>query len=296
MSNVLVLGDAIVDLVFGGVERYPARGEEVVAPRFELRPGGSAGYTALGLAALGVDVTVATTVGDDTLSGYWLDFLTTQGVDITHVTHYSDAHISTAAAFLFQDDRSFVTYRGVNETGNVPTVDVDTYDALLITGFSQAPYLWDGGARNLARTFADHNRPVLLDTNWSTGQWERPFLDLLPFVDTLLVNDQEARRLSGCDSLTTAGRVLIDDGAGACVIKDGNHGCLLVDGAIHRVETDAVNPIDTCGAGDFFNAGYLDAALAGSDRRDAASAGNRSARTAITRFAIREKLNALANV
>ena len=59
MTEVLAVGDAIVDAVFGGVSRYPDPGEEVVAPQFDLRPGGSAGYASMGLAALGVEASVA---------------------------------------------------------------------------------------------------------------------------------------------------------------------------------------------------------------------------------------------
>ncbi|WP_049935450.1 carbohydrate kinase family protein [Haloplanus natans] len=297
MTSVLVIGDAIVDVVFAGLDRYPDRGEEVVAPGYDLRAGGSAGYSSLGLAALGTPTDIVANVGDDVLSTHWLSFLDEWGVDTSGVFQQSDTRISVAAGFLFETDRSFVTHRGASESGTLPPVTAaDEHDALFVTGFSQAPYLWSEDIVAVAREFAADDRPVFLDTNWSPGGWHETFFEMLSFVDTLLVNDEEARRLAGCDDLATAGSTLVADGASACAIKAGERGCLLVEDDAEWVGTDPVTAVDDCGAGDFFNAGFVRAMLDGGDRRAAADSGNRCARAAITRFDLREKLDALAGV
>ena len=57
------------------------------------------------------------------------------------------------------------------------------------------------------------------------------------------------------------------------VVKLGADGCLLPDGRIVAPDR-ALHPIDTSGAGDAFNAGYLSAQLGGASAEDAARAGH----------------------
>jgi len=172
MAEVLVVGDAIIDFVFADIDRYPDPGEELIAPRYELRPAGSAGYAAAGLGALDEAVSVSTVVGDDLLSDHWIEFVTSCGVDTSHVTRLEDERVSAAAAFLFPGERSFVTYRGANTVDTTPVPSPEGYDAVLVTGYSQAPYLWN---RELLAFCWEADRldiPVYLDTNWSEGGWQ----------------------------------------------------------------------------------------------------------------------------
>jgi sugar/nucleoside kinase (ribokinase family) len=299
MSDVLVLGDAIVDFVFAGVERYPDPGEEVIAPTYELRPGGSAGYATMGLAALGLCPSVTAVVGDGVLSTHWLEFLETRGADTGDVRQVGSEPISAAVAFLHDSDRSFLTYRGASGAGrpvDPGAYDPADYDALLIAGFTQAPYLWTEATVELAERFDRAGIPVALDTNRSPGDWRPTFETLLPSVEYLVVNDEEARWLADESDLSAAGHALVDAGAGTCVVKAGERGCLLLRDGTRWVSTDPVDAVDDCGAGDFFNAGFLSARLDGRSLEVAAAFGNRCAREAITRFPVREKLSAIGSI
>lgn len=294
MSEVLVVGEAIIDFVFGGIDRLPDRGEEVVASRYELRPGGSAGYASMGLAARDVNVRLATLVGTDDLSDRWLEFVEAQGVDTTPVEQVPDTTVSTAAAFLFPDERSFVTYRGATGSDRSLTPTVGACDAVLVTGFSQAPYLWSDELVAFIQALGEEDMPVFLDTNWSPSDWQGAFEAVLPAVDFLLVNDREARRLADADTVPAAGSTLVDRGAGTCVIKTGADGCTIVDtGGVETVGTEPCDAVDACGAGDFFNAGFIAARLDGHAAPDAAVTGNRCAREAIRAFALDDKLTAI---
>jgi len=295
MSGVLVVGDAIVDVVFGGVDRYPDPGEEVVAPRFDLRAGGSAGYASLGLATLGVEVSVATVVGSGVLSEHWLEFLSGRGVDTDSVERVPGESVSVAATFLFESDRSFLTYRGATAADRTLAVSDEEPDALLVTGLSQAPYLWTEQFVAYVRAASDAGVPVFLDTNWSAGDWQSTVESLLPAVDYLLVNDSEARRLADADTVEAAGRTLCDRGVGACAITAGAAGCVLVSEAgVERIETESVAAVDDCGAGDFFSAGFVAGIHRGESFATAADAGNRAAARAVREFELEEKLSSIA--
>ncbi|MFO7925269.1 MAG: carbohydrate kinase family protein [Halobacteriota archaeon] len=291
MSEVLVVGDAIVDFVFGDVDHVPNPGEEMVASRFEVRPGGSAGYASLGLAAQDVDVRVSTPIGTDPLSEQWLTFMSDHGVNTELVDRIPDTGISTAAAILTDTDRSFVTYRGAAATTSVEPPDVGSADIVLISGFAQAPYLWSVDGVAAIQTLSESDAPILLDTNWSPSGWQEAFDEILPSIDYLLANDTEVRRLGGSDSISDAAGTLVDRGVGSCIIKAGEEGCLVVDtDGIKTVPTDFATAVDTCGAGDFFNAGFISALSAGASVTAAARRGNRVAGAAIGVFSIHEKL------
>ncbi|MBU6206921.1 MAG: sugar kinase, partial [Alphaproteobacteria bacterium] len=61
---------------------------------------------------------------------------------------------------------------------------------------------------------------------------------------------------------------------GEVVVKQGATGCLIPDGRIIPPPA-IIQPVDTSGAGDAFNAGYLNARLHGADPAAAALAGHR---------------------
>jgi sugar/nucleoside kinase (ribokinase family) len=294
MSEVLVVGDAIVDFVFEDVDRVPDPGEEMVASRFEVRPGGSAGYASLGLAAQDVDVRVSTPVGADTLSEQWLTFMSEHGVDTEMVDRVPGTGISTAAAILTDTDRSFVTYRGAAGNTSVEIPDSGTADIVLVSGFAQAPYLWsDDGVASIQK-LGEREAPVLLDTNWSPSGWREAFEEVLPSIDYLLVNDTEVRRLGEATAIPDAGSALVERGVGTCIVKAGEEGCIVVDNdGFETVPTDFTETVDTCGAGDFFNAGFISALSEGKSVTKAARRGNLVAGEAIRVFSIDDKLSSI---
>lgn len=296
MSDVLVVGDAIVDFVFGGVDRVPDPGEEMVASRFEVRPGGSAGYASLGLSTLGTDVRVSTPIGTDPLSDRWLAFMNDHGVGTETVRRVPETAISTAAAILTDTDRSFVTYRGAAGNASFRPPDIGDLDAALITGFAQSPYLWSDAGIAFVEALGEADVPVLLDTNWSPSAWEDAFEGILPAVDYLLANDTEVRRLGEGTTNAEAGRSLLERGVGSCVVKAGAEGCLIVDDAVETVPTESRDVVDACGAGDFFNAGFISALSAGASVTAAAERGNRVAGAAIGAFSIHEKLKLIGSL
>ncbi|MFI4982383.1 MAG: PfkB family carbohydrate kinase, partial [Nevskiales bacterium] len=71
-------------------------------------------------------------------------------------------------------------------------------------------------------------------------------------------------------------------GCGEVVVKLGTAGCRLPDGTVQPPPAK-IDPVDTSGAGDAFNAGYLVARLAGMPPAAAALAGQRLAGCVIMR-------------
>ena len=101
---------------------------------------------------------------------------------------------------------------------------------------------------------------VVCDTMNYWIQGKRPeLMKLLERVDVLLVNDSEARELSGQWNIHKAGRWIIDKGPSRIVIKQGEHGALLIErNRTFYVPAYPLEEIfDPTGAGDAFAGGFM---------------------------------------
>src|SRR2546423_879154 len=97
--------------------------------------------------------------------------------------------------------------------------------------------------------------------------WGKDLIDTLNEVDVFLPNEVELAAISGEKNPTEALRSL-ENGRTFTIAKLGANGCIAMDrGEILRVPAFPVTPLDTTGAGDTFNAGFLHAWLSGSDLR-----------------------------
>ncbi|HLU24800.1 MAG TPA: PfkB family carbohydrate kinase [Longimicrobiales bacterium] len=103
-------------------------------------------------------------------------------------------------------------------------------------------------------------RLVACDTMnfWIHGKRDA-LLELLERVDVLLVNEAEARQLSGDHNLIRAARWIQDRGPGIVVIKKGEHGAILVtrDTIFFAPGYPLEDVFDPTGAGDAFAGGFL---------------------------------------
>jgi sugar/nucleoside kinase (ribokinase family) len=117
-----------------------------------------------------------------------------------------------------------------------------------------------------------------LDTNDDPADsWATPLPELLEIVDILLPNEDEAKRMSGCSDVETAiawlaARVPI------VAVKCGRRGSIIQSGSDRwTIPPLTVEPIDTIGAGDSFNAGFLKGYIRKLPLPDCAALGNTAA-------------------
>ena len=103
-------------------------------------------------------------------------------------------------------------------------------------------------------------RLIVLDTMNFWMESAMPDLErVLKKVDVLLVNDSEARQLSGQFSLVTAAREIMDMGPKYLIIKKGEHGALLFyeDQVFFAPALPLEVVFDPTGAGDTFAGGFI---------------------------------------
>jgi sugar/nucleoside kinase (ribokinase family) len=105
-----------------------------------------------------------------------------------------------------------------------------------------------------------------VDCNWDPREeWDGGLRAILAQADVFLPNAGEAARLTGLDDVEEAARALVGQGPRVVAVKLGARGALAAtpDGRVLRAPALAVEPVDTTGAGDSFDAGFLAAWLAG---------------------------------
>ncbi|HXU84882.1 MAG TPA: sugar kinase [Verrucomicrobiae bacterium] len=276
--DILVIGEINPDIVVADADPVPVFGEvERVVGSIVMTVGSSSAIFACGAARLGLRVAFVGVVGDDAFGRFMLDAMAERGVDVTACT--VDPTRPTGATVILSSgrDRAILT-----ALGTIGALDVDRVpDALLARSrhlHLSCFYLQETSRARLPGFFAAARARGLstsFDTNWDpTERWAGGVLDLLRTSDVFLPNEAEATRIAGVADPEAAAHLLSTGAAGGradggpiVVVKRGASGALACrgDDTAVRVSAMPVGPIDTTGAGDSFNAGFLRAWLNGGD-------------------------------
>ncbi|WP_430388752.1 carbohydrate kinase family protein [Dyella sp. 20L07] len=272
MKPLLVAGEINVDLVFSGCDRLPEFGGEVLAAGFRQGPGSSSMICAMGLARLGHSVAFVGMTGCDGWGDYCVDAMRDAGIDIAPIMRDASLQTGVTVALSAQHDRALVTYAGA--IGALREEDIGD-DLLSRAGHLHVSsyYLQDSLRPGLASLFARARAAgltVSLDPGFDPQQrWGDTLPALLPWVDVFLPNEREACAISGKSDPVDALRAL-DNGHTQIVVKLGGEGCIALqnDGSLLAVPAHPVTVVDSTGAGDSFDAGFLHAWRLGLPLRD----------------------------
>jgi ribokinase len=263
--DVLVVGDANPDLLLTG-DAVPRFGQaETLVQSADLVLGGSAAIVACGLARLGVPTALAATVGDDLYGGFVREALADRGVDVRWLR--TDASVPTGLSVVLSvGDRAILTHPGTIATSGPEIVDDDLVTRVRHV-HSASCFLQPRLAPHLPRLLAaarDGGATTSVDTNWDPSERWHGALPLLEQTDVLMPNAHELRALTGRPDLDEAARVALGLGC-RVALKDGADGGTLWDApdVVRRVPAPAVSAVDTTGAGDSFDAGFISGLLDG---------------------------------
>lgn len=264
---VVVVGDANPDLVLTGdvVPRFRQR--EQLLDGAALTIGGSASITAHGLARLGRPVRLAAALGQDDFGRRMAADLTAAGVDTTALRWRTDVPTGLSVVLSPPGDRAILTLPGAIPTLTVDevaqTVRDETADGAGVAHVHVAsvfllPRLAEG-LPDLLAELRDLGLTTSLDTGDDPAQEWRGVTELLPLVDVFLPNRAEVVALSGRTDAQAAARSLAEAGA-LVVVKDGAAGAFAATpgGELVVQPAEAVAAVDTTGAGDTFDAAFLD--------------------------------------
>ncbi len=139
-----------------------------------------------------------------------------------------------------------------------------SFEPRLPAGWQDARYLFLGNIDPVLQlnVLDQMTKPALVvcDTMNYWIKIKKPeLMDLLTRVDLLLVNDSEARELSGDWNIHRAGKWILARGPKRVVIKQGEHGALLIepDRTFYVPAYPLEDVFDPTGAGDAFAGGFM---------------------------------------
>ena len=264
--DLLILGDANPDLVLTG-DVEPAFGpRERLLDGTHLTIGGSGAIVACGAARLGLRVAFCGVVGDDLFGRFMRDELDRRGVDVKGLVVAPDRSTGLTIVLARPDDRAILTYEGT--IGDLRAGSIDTEFLAAASHVHVASYFLQSRlAPDLPVLFERvraNGATTSVDPNWDPSErWDGGVRGLLSHTDVFLPNAIEAVHTAGTASVDEA-VIALAASAGLVVAKTGPDGAVASRGdELVRAPAPTVDTVDTTGAGDSFDAGFLVSWLAG---------------------------------
>jgi sugar/nucleoside kinase (ribokinase family) len=220
----------------------------------------------MGLARLGTKVAFVGKVGDDLWGRYCLDEMAGRGIDVSRVIRGGGLKTGVTVAITSPADRALVTYLGA--IGALAAADVTDERLAGFGHLHVSSYFLQEALRPHCRDLFARARGLGLTTSLDPGfdpseEWGDDLRRTLQEVDVFFPNEVELRGLGGHPDVGECLRRL-QNGRTRVVAKLGRDGAAtLEDGRLLHVPALPVEPLDTTGAGDSFNAGFLHAWLQG---------------------------------
>lgn len=254
-----MVGDFFMDIVMTDFYRLPQLGEEAFARRLRHEIGGGAAITACGLARLGLNVAVLGVVGRE--DGMWIvKRLIAAGVNASALEHHPTEPSGITVSVSTPEDRAFFTYYGANE--RLPELLKEPEARTLMASARHVHFACGPDPELDGDLFEQLHRQqcrLSLDVGWHVPWLEDPAnAVLLEQCDIFFPNEREAEKLTGESDPNLMLGKMADRGISAVGLKLGARGAkLLWKDRVYAVPAWPVAPIDTTGAGDSFDAGFI---------------------------------------
>lgn len=259
--DLLVIGEINPDLVLSGADLAPAFGQaEKLVDAAALTIGSSSVIMACGAARLGLRTAFVGVVGDDELGHFMLRAMRAREVDTSACI--VDPTLATGMSVILSqpEDRAILTHLGATAALRCEWIDrvmLRRARHLHVGSY----FLLDALRPGLPALFAEAREMGLstsLDTNWDpSGGWDGGLGQLLPLCDVFMPNAAEAKLISGQDDLDRA----LDRLSGwvpTLAVKLGAEGGEARQGRVSvRSPALSVPVVDTTGAGDSFDSGFV---------------------------------------
>lgn len=286
--DVTIAGELNLDLILYGLPEQLAPERELLADRMMLTLGSSSAIVAHNLAALGSRVGFQSRIGDDPLGRIAIDRLRQGGVEVSGVRRVP-GEITTGLTVILHHAawRNILTYSGT--IAELLWEDLDLDYLADSRHFHLSSYYLQKGLRPRVAELFQHLKSkgltISLDTNDDPDDhWEGGLREILRYVDVFLPNEREACKVAGAEDVETAiGK--LSEFVPLVVAKVGREGAIARRGTqrFNSPGIEGIVPVDTVGAGDSFDAGFLHEYIRGADLPTCLAGGNRAGAFSTTR-------------
>ncbi|MHC1783694.1 MAG: carbohydrate kinase family protein [Anaerolineaceae bacterium] len=259
--DVVIVGEVNVDLILKG-NIDPVFGQvEKIIEQASLTIGSSAAIFACGAARLGLRTAFIGMAGDDAFGRFMVEALNSHGIDTAGIKIKPELDTGVSVILAKGADRAILTY-----PGSIPELKYSDIDFSIISQASHLHlssfFLLDNLRPDIPRLFQQAREMGLstsLDTNYDPREeWGGNFGKTIAFTDILMPNSVELAAIAGEENLERA-IAKLSEKIPYVVVKLGAKGAIAKKNAENAIRQDAISidVVDTVGAGDSFDAGFL---------------------------------------
>ena len=285
--DVSVVGELNLDLILYGLPAQLEPERELMADGLALTLGSSSAIFSHNLAVLGSKVGFISRIGEDSLGAIALERLGAGGVDVSQVRKVAGPTSTGLTVILPRAGfRNILTYPGTMLEMCFEDLNLDYLAAA--KHFHLSSFFLHRALRpriaELFRLMKERGLSTSLDTNDDPeDRWDDDLFEVLKFVDVFLPNERETKKIARTDDLDSAVAIL-KQRVPVLAVKLGAEGAMAVgpSGTL-RAPARSVEALDPVGAGDSFDAGFINAYVQGADLAACLKQGNAAGAFSTTR-------------
>lgn len=268
--GVFTLGDALI--TFNPSDTGPLR----YVSNFARKVGGAELNFAIGCARLGLQSKWVSRLGGDEFGRVIYNFARGEGIDISEVKLVEGYPTSLNFKEIREDGSGktfYYRYQSPILTMQPNDITEEMFDGIHIIHLTGVFLAIDPKnlaiAKQVLQLAKEKNIPVSFDPNirlklWTLEEATAAYMEVFPYVDILLTGLDEIDMIIGDSSEQSLVECAKRFGISQLVIKDGANGArVYTNNTWYAQKAFSVNPIDTVGAGDGFDAGYVYSVLHG---------------------------------
>jgi len=282
--DVVIVGELNIDLVLWDVP-MPENEKEKLAEDMRFAMGSSSAITAHNLSMLGSRVGFIGKAGKDIFGDFMIQRLESAGVETSRIIR--DSKLKTGATIVLANPpkKALLTYMGAMTKLTIDDIDWEYVKQARHLHLG-CYFLQPGIRHDVPKLFAKAKELGLttsLDTNWDPDEkWGDELQSALEFTDIFLPNDDEAIRIAHADNLDQAINILSKK-VKVLAVKCGSKGAIVcANGKKYSAPIFNTDVVETTGAGDSFNAGFLHKYLYRDDWSNCLKFGNACGALAVT--------------
>lgn len=279
MARVFVVGDMNVD-IFCSAKQTARPGTESHADEINLSAGGNAANFAISLGKLGLRPELVSAIGNDPFSGFLRRELKKSGVRANLVECIKPNGLSVIL-LDGSGERSILSNKGAS--GELRASDLEK---MILSKTSKGDIIYIGGYfhlikmhkgfREFLKGARSRGAQILLDLCYDEyGLWMKALKPILKHIDIVFMDVVEMAHLTREKDMRKAIRKLEAAGARQIVLKLGRNGSAYFCGkTVMHQKANKTRCINSTGAGDVFNAGFVFGRMKGFDANGCLKLGN----------------------